>query len=63
MTRKLKEYKGNVKIKINKNYTPFTNLVISSRGEIRVCADTERKNMELIGSYNNFIDKLKTLLN
>ncbi|HSQ98279.1 MAG TPA: radical SAM protein [Rickettsiales bacterium] len=62
MLEKLKNYNGNVDIKINRTYTPFTNLVVSSKGEIKICADSERKNMQLIGSYNNFIDKLRMLL-
>lgn len=62
MLEKLKNYKGGVDIKINKDYTPFTNLVVSSKGETKICVDTERKSMQLVGSYNDFINKLKALL-
>ena len=62
MKQNLKEYNGNLNIKLNKIYQPYMNIVVSSNGEIRIATDNERKNMQLIGVYDNFIDKLKELL-
>lgn len=34
--KELKNYKGSINIKINKTYTPFTNLVVSSKGDVLI---------------------------
>lgn len=62
MEHDLKHYNGDLNIKLNKTYQPYMNIVVSSKGEIRIATDNERKNMQLIGKYDNFIDKLKELL-
>lgn len=63
MLKKLNEYKGKLDIKINRNYTKNGNLVVSSKGEIRTNDDIERKNMKLIGNYNNFYENLNKIVN
>ena len=58
----LMNYKGELDIKLNKEYRPYGNIVVSSNGDIKINVDSERKNMKLIGTYDNFIDNLKHLI-
>ncbi|HSQ97634.1 MAG TPA: radical SAM protein [Rickettsiales bacterium] len=63
MMEKFNNYKGNIDLKINRYYYPtYATLIISPNGDIGLVTDLERKNIEIIGSYDNFIDNLKMIL-
>lgn len=60
ITHFLSEYSGSVNVKINRYYTPFSNLVVSPCGEVLIASDDQRRNMISIGNHNTFISKLNS---
>lgn len=60
---KFKNYNGNIDIKIDKEYEPFSSIIISSDGNIKIASDNKREKLQLVGTYSNFLNNLKEILN